>query len=91
MSTAAGFTTPILVSREFKLTVNVPGKAAQVFDNLSISPQHPNYVFSMVSSPDFTIQAPALPTTAPVPQNLIPALSPVPQAVPGADDNLFAI
>jgi uncharacterized protein len=91
MSTAAGFTTPILVSREFKLTVNVPGKAAQVFDNLSISPQHPNYVLSMVSSPDFTIQAPALPTTAPVPQNLIPALSPVPQAVPGADDNPAAV
>jgi phage tail sheath protein FI len=91
MSTAAGFTTPTLVSREFRLIVNVPGKAAQQFDNLSMSPQHPNYVFFAVSSPDFSIVAPAVPPVAPVPQNLIPAVASVPEAVTGSDDNPGAV
>lgn len=87
MSTGAGFKTPVLISQEFRLIVNVPGKAAQSFDNLSLSPQHPGYVFAAVSSPDVTVLAPAAPPVAPVPQNLIPAVASVPQTVTGADDN----
>jgi hypothetical protein len=87
MSTAAGFTTPMLVSREFRVIVNVPGKPAQQFDNLSMSPQHPNYVFFAISSPDVVVHAPAVPPVAVVPQNLIPAVASVAQTLAGADDN----
>jgi phage tail sheath protein FI len=87
MSTAGGFTTPVVISEEFRLIVNVPGKAAQVFDNLSLSSQHPGYVFSAVSSPDVSAVAPAVPPVAPVPQNLIPAVASVPRIVNGADDD----
>jgi hypothetical protein len=87
MSTAAGFTTPVLISREFRLIVNVPGKTAQSFDNLSMVPQHPGYVFFAVSSPDVKIVAPATPPIAAVPNNLIPAVASVPQTVTGVDDD----
>jgi phage tail sheath protein FI len=87
MSTAAGFTTPVLISREFRLIVNVPGKAAQSFDNLSMVSQHPGYVFFAVSSPDFNIVSPATPPVAQVPNNLIPAVASVAQTVTGVDDN----
>jgi phage tail sheath protein FI len=90
MTTAVGVT-PVLVSHEFRVIVNVPGKAAQQFDNLSMSPQHPNYVFFAITSPDFAVHAPAVPPVAPVPQNLIPAVASVPLAVTGADDNPGAV
>jgi hypothetical protein len=91
MASDAGFTTPVLVSNEFRLIVSVPGKAAQTFDNLSMSQQHPNYVYFAISSPDVSVVAPATPPVAPVPQNLIPALANVPRAVNGADDTPTAI
>jgi uncharacterized protein len=82
---------PVLISEEFTLTVNVPTKAPQVFKWLSMSPQHPNYVFAVFSSTDVTIEAPVVPPVSPVPQNLIQAKSPWPQTVAGADDNPAAV
>jgi len=91
MSTAAGFTTPVLISQEFRLIVNVPGKSAQSFDNLSMVPQHPGYVFFAVSSPDVNIVAPETPPVAAVPDNLIPAVASVSQTVTGVDDDPNAV
>jgi phage tail sheath protein FI len=45
----------------------------------------------MIRSTDFAIEAPAVPPVAPVPQNLIPAVASVPQALAGADDNPAAV
>jgi hypothetical protein len=87
MSTAAGFKTPVLISREFRLLVNVPGKAQQQFDNLSMSQQHPGFAFAAVVSPDVVVLPPSTPPVAPIPQSLIPAVASVPQVVTGVDDN----
>jgi uncharacterized protein len=87
MSTDPAYDTPVLISQEFRIIVTAPSKPAQSFDNLSMSPQHPGYVFFNVSSPDVTIVPPGAPPVAVAPSNLIPAVANVPQVLVGADDN----
>jgi hypothetical protein len=78
---------PVLISQEFSLLVTPPGGPAQQFNNLSLDPLHPGYVFSAVTSPDVRIAAPAAPpTTAGFPDRLL-AAGPPAITVNGADDD----
>ncbi|MDQ1450769.1 MAG: uncharacterized protein QOK38_635 [Acidobacteriaceae bacterium] len=89
---ASAVAPPVLISQEFRVIVNVPGEAAQVFDNLSLSPEHPGYVFSAINSADMTVLPPTVPPVAAIPQNLIPAVvGNLAIVVPGVDDNPSSI
>jgi phage tail sheath protein FI len=82
---------PVLISQEFSLLVTPPGGPAQPFDNLSLAPLHPGYVFTAVSSPTVRIAAPAAPpTTSGYPARLLAAGAPA-LTVPGADDDPGAL
>ncbi|MBK1699389.1 phage tail sheath family protein [Thiococcus pfennigii] len=41
---------PVVISQEFRLTITAVGGSPEVFDNLSLDPRHPGYVFSAVDS-----------------------------------------
>jgi len=82
---------PVLISQEFSLTVTPPGGPAQAFDNLSLDPVHPGYVFTRVTSPAVRLVAPtAPPTTAGYPDRLVAAGAPD-IAVHGANDDPGAL
>ncbi|HSK77785.1 MAG TPA: phage tail sheath subtilisin-like domain-containing protein [Thermoanaerobaculia bacterium] len=82
---------PVLISQEFSLLVTPPGGPAQQFNNLSLDPLHPGYVFSAVSSPAVRIAPPAAPpTTAGFPDRLPAAGAPAITAN-GADDDPGAL
>jgi uncharacterized protein len=82
-----GATAPTLTSQEFNLTITPTVGSAEVFSNLSLSGNHPNYVGSAVSSGLVQIMPPPLPAvTNTYPAALVNAQSPVPVAVMGADD-----
>ena len=79
---------PVLISQEFRIVVTPPVGAAEAFDNLSLSPQHPNYVFAAIVSPNVRVLPPPAPPVAPIPQNLIPAVvGNLAQAVTGVNDD----
>jgi hypothetical protein len=60
----AGAQPPILVSQEFQIVITPPAPAvAETLDNLSLSPLHPRYVFS-VQSQYVNILPPLVPPTA---------------------------
>jgi uncharacterized protein len=67
-------TAPVLISQEFRLVITAPPAAAVSYDNLSLSPQHPRYVFAAIDSPSVEIVPPQTPPVAPIPNNLIPAV-----------------
>jgi len=79
-----------LVSEEFQLTITAPGgppPPPEVFTNLSLSPLHPGYVFTAVTSAEVAILPPLLiPTTAGYPASLVAASAALPIAVHGAPD-----
>jgi uncharacterized protein len=63
---------PVLISQEFRLIITPPGGAAKTFDNLSLNPLHPNYVFVSVDSDWVSIKPPsALPVASTFPQSLV--------------------
>lgn len=84
---AGGVTAPVLISQEFRLVITPSGGSAETFDNLSLSPTHPNYVFSAVNSGLVEVLPPATPPTASIPQNLIPAAANLALAVTGVADD----
>ena len=77
---------PVLESQEFSLSVTPKGGATKLFDNLSLNPLHPGYVFSSVLS-DWVEILPSLkpPTTSGYPQRLAKA-EVLTIAVHGTDD-----
>jgi hypothetical protein len=84
----AAATPPVIVSLEFRLIITPTGGSAETFDNLSLSPTHPNYLFAALTTSQLvTVVPPLAPPTAPIPQNLIPAVANVVQAQAGVDDN----
>ncbi len=84
----AAATPPALVSQEFGLVITPSGGPAESFDNLSLSPTHPNYVFTALNTSQLvTVVPPATPPTAAIPQNLIPAVTNVAKSVTGVDDD----
>jgi phage tail sheath protein FI len=63
---------PVLISQEFRLIITPPGGSATAFDNLSLNPLHPNYVFVAVDSDWVSIKPPStLPVTFTFPQTLV--------------------
>jgi uncharacterized protein len=65
-STASGAAAPpSLTPQEFKLIIAVPGGATETFDNLSLNPIHPNYVFAILLNSNLVnILPPAAPPLA---------------------------
>ncbi len=84
---AGGVAAPVLISQEFRLVITPSGGSAQTFDNLSLSPTHPNYVFASVNSTLVEVIAPQAPPVATIPQNLVPAAANVARAVNGVNDD----
>ena len=84
---AGGVTAPVLISQEFRLIITPSGGSAETFDNLSLSPNHPGYVFSAVNSGLVHVLPPDQAPTAAIPQNLIAAVASVPLAVTGVADD----
>jgi phage tail sheath protein FI len=80
---------PTLVSQEFQLLVTPPAKPIAAFDNLSLNPLHPNYVFSAVSSDWVKIVAPSVPPLAATyPDAFVKAVGALgPPTVKGKDDD----
>ena len=84
----AAATAPVLISEEFRLIVTPPSGPAETFDNLSLSPSHPNYVFTAVSSGWVDVLPPSTPPTAGIPESLVPAVAgDVAAAVTGVNDD----
>src|SRR5262245_8409408 len=84
----AAATAPAIVSQEFRLIVTPSGGTAETFDNLSLSPTHPRYVFAVLGTSQFvTIVPPPAPPSATIPQNLIPAAANVAMSVTGVHDD----
>ncbi|MFQ6029016.1 MAG: hypothetical protein ACE5Q6_16170, partial [Dehalococcoidia bacterium] len=77
-----------LTSQEFRLIITPPppsGEPAETFADLSLSPVHPNYVFSAVESDWVRVLAPDVPPIAGnFPQRLVNAMGNV---VDGQNDN----
>jgi uncharacterized protein len=84
---AGGVTAPVLISQEFRLVITPSGGSSETFDNLSLSPTHPGYVFSAVNSALVDVLPPAAPPLAAIPKNLIAAAANVAAAVSGAADD----
>jgi hypothetical protein len=65
LSGAPGKPIPVLVSQEFRLiiTPSLPA-TAETWDNLSLSPLHPRYVFAYVQSAFVNVLPPNVPPTA---------------------------
>ena len=84
-----------LVSQEFQLTVTAPGgppPPPEVFNNLSLNPIHPGYVFTAVSSELVQVVAPLLiPTTSKYPDSLIAPAASLAIFAGGADDHPGAL
>jgi hypothetical protein len=93
-STAGNATAPPnLTPKEFKLIISVPGGTAEQFDNLSLSPLHPGYVFAAVTSNLVNVLQPAsLPLASGYPASLV-AIPALPGTLPilagdhGVDDD----
>jgi len=84
-----------LISQEFQLTVTAPGgppPPPEVFNNLSLNPIHPGYVFTAVSSELVQVVPPLLiPTTSKYPDSLIAPAASLAIFVNGADDHPGAL
>lgn len=79
---------PVLISQEFRLIVTAPEAAAETFDNLSLEPLHPGYVFLAVDSDSVKIIAPPVPpTAAALPDHLVNAVGNVAITVNGQNDD----
>jgi phage tail sheath protein FI len=78
---------PVLISQEFQLVITPPTGSAEVLDNLSLSPIHPRYVFSMQSQ-NVNILPPLVPPTASgYPAALVNPNANLPITVHGATDD----
>lgn len=84
---AGGVAAPVLISQEFRLILTPSGSPAETFDNLSLSPNHPRYVFAAVLSGLVDVLPPDHAPLAAIPQNLIAAVASVPLAVTGVADD----
>jgi phage tail sheath protein FI len=83
---------PVLISQEFRLIVTAPPAAAQTYDNLSLEPAHPGYVFLAVNSDAVEIIAPPAPPTASnFPNRLVNAVGNVAITVNGQNDDPAAL
>jgi uncharacterized protein len=83
---------PVLISQEFRLIITAPGSAAETFDNLSLDPLHPGYVFVALDSDSIEVVAPAKPPMAATfPNRLVAAEDPVAIAVTGQNDDPAAL
>ncbi|MCU0526249.1 MAG: phage tail sheath subtilisin-like domain-containing protein [Elainella sp. Prado103] len=81
---------PVLISQEFKLLVTSPAGSgsAESFDQLSLNPLHPNYVFSAVQSQWLKVVPPAAPAATPTfPNALVNTVGNLTIAINGVDDN----
>jgi phage tail sheath protein FI len=78
-----------MISQEFRLVITPPQPAAaETWDNLSLSPLHPNYVFAAVHSNIVNVLPPLVPTTAATyPEMLVFQDANVKDSVPGASDD----
>lgn len=80
-----------IVSQEFQIIITPPatsGIAAESHDNLSLSPMHPRYIFSVVDSNWIRILAPDVPpTTSTYPQRLVNASGAIAINLNGQNDN----
>ena len=86
-SMAAAAAAVKLTSQEFRLIITPPVGPAETFDNLSLNPFHPNYVFARVNSTIVDVVAPAVPpVTATFPGALVAAAANLAKAVNGAND-----
>lgn len=82
---------PVLISQEFRLLVTPASGTAESFDDLSLSPQHPGYIFSAVNSALVRILPPLVPpTTVAYPDRLVNAATPAANP-PGQNDNPGAL
>lgn len=83
---------PVLISQEFTLIITPPEGSAETFDNMSLSPLHPNYVFSAMESDWLRIVPPdAPPTAASFPEALVEEADPVTRTVDGRNDDPAAL
>ncbi|HUJ10362.1 MAG TPA: phage tail sheath C-terminal domain-containing protein [Verrucomicrobiae bacterium] len=79
---------PVLISQEFQLTVTPPAGVAEVFNNLSLNPLHPGYVFTAVDSDSVNVLPPLVPPIAlNYPDPLAQPTNPVPISIHGQQDN----
>jgi phage tail sheath protein FI len=79
---------PVLISQEFRLIVTPPGASAETFDNLSLNPLHPNYVFAAVTSNGVRIRPPQTPPgAAGFPNSLVNPVGNVALTVNGQNDD----
>jgi phage tail sheath protein FI len=80
---------PVLTSQEFQLAITPPTPAiAETWNNLSLSPLHPNYVFAAVKSDIVNVLSPAQPPVAATyPDLLVAADAAVPILFNGAADD----
>jgi len=91
LSGAAGEPIPTLASQEFRLVITPQSPAsAETWDNLSLSPLHPRYVFAYVQSAYVNVLPPNVPpTAASYPNALVspPAGGTLVPTVPGSPDD----
>ncbi|HEY3229378.1 MAG TPA: phage tail sheath subtilisin-like domain-containing protein [Roseiflexaceae bacterium] len=83
---------PVLISQEFRLIVTAPGAAAETFDNLSLNPFHPGYVFTAVNSGRVRILPPQAPPVASAfPNSLVAPAAPTAPTHAGLNDDPAAV
>jgi hypothetical protein len=84
---------PVLISQEFQLIITPPSPAAaETWNNLSLSPLHPYYVFAAVQSAIVNVLAPPQPPVAATyPDALVAAASPLAITIHGVGDNPAAL
>jgi hypothetical protein len=90
---ATGFDPVTIESQEFTLIIHPPnGSADELFENLSLSPLHPNYVFNVVNSVWVHVFPPDVPPTTALPGRLVDTTAgTVALAVNGQDDDPTAL
>jgi phage tail sheath protein FI len=86
---AANFDPATLTSQEFTVVVHPPdGSDDEVFENLSLSASHPNYIFSTLDSTWVSARPPSEPSVFGLPDRLVDTtIGNVPLAVNGEDDD----
>jgi hypothetical protein len=87
----AAATAPVLISEEFQLILTPPTGPAETWNNLSLIPTHPGYIFSAVNSSLINVLPPLVPPTATGQQSLIPPVPSVAPTVLGVNDDLGSI